>query len=56
MEELEFMYGRYLQVLAASKRCGLSAGEVGEGLKSRHKNQRVVKYYTGPWTATGPVE
>ena len=31
-------------VLAARKRCGLSAGEVGEGPKTRHKNEHVVKY------------
>ena len=35
-------------VLAARKRCGPSAWEVGAGLKTLHKNQHVVKYYTGP--------
>jgi hypothetical protein len=42
--------------LAARKRRGPSAWEVGAGLKTLHKNRHVVKYYTGPWTGTGPVE
>lgn len=43
-------------VLAASKTCGPSALQMGEELKTRLKNQRVVKYYTWPWTGTGPVD
>jgi len=33
-------------VLAASKRCGPPALEMGDGLKTRLKNQHVVKHYT----------
>jgi hypothetical protein len=43
-------------VLAASKRCGPPALEMGEELKTCLKSQHVVIYYTGPWTWTGPVE
>jgi hypothetical protein len=43
-------------VFAASKWCGLPALEMGEELKAHLKSQHVVKYYTGPWTWTGPVE
>lgn len=34
-------------VLAASKRCGPPAFEMGEELKTRLKNQHVMKCYTG---------
>jgi len=43
-------------VLAASDRCGPPALEMGEGLETDLKNQHVVKYYTRPWTGTGPVD
>jgi hypothetical protein len=38
----------FANVVAASERCGPSAWEMDEELKTCLKNQQVVKYYTGP--------
>jgi len=57
MKELEFIYVRYLQMYWQPPRgVAFQLGKWVRGLNLAIKNQRVVKYYTGPWTETGPVE